>query len=147
MDAIELTYRKCFNTDIEYLLWLRKKTMDEHLINSGINISDENHLNRIMFQFDQAKIILLNQQKIGLLKISEHQNNIEIIQIQIEPLYQGKGIGQKIIKSVIERSSEEKLFVTLSVLKRNKAKKLYESIGFKVIIENEQSFIMRYEKI
>ena len=27
-----------------------------------------------------------------------------------------------------------------------KAKKLYESIGFKVIIENEQSFIMRHEK-
>lgn len=147
MDAIELTYRKCLNTDIEYLLWLRKKTMDEHLINSGINVSDENHLNRIMFKFDQAKIIILNQQKIGLLKISEHQNNIEIIQIQIEPLYQGKGIGQKIIKSIIERSSEEKLFVTLSVLKKNKAKKLYESIGFKVIIENDQSFIMRYEKI
>jgi ribosomal protein S18 acetylase RimI-like enzyme len=146
MDAIELTYRKCLNTDIEYLLWLRKKTMDEHLINSGINVSDDNHLNRIMFKFDQAKIIILNQQKIGLLKISEHQNNIEIIQIQIEPLYQGKGIGQKIIKSIIERSSDEKLPVTLSVLKRNKAKKLYESIGFKVIIENEQSFIMRHEK-
>lgn len=147
MDEIELTYRKCLNTDIEYLLWLRKKTMNEHLIHSGIDISDENHLNRIMFQFEQAKIILLKDQKIGLLKIFEHQNDIEIIQIQIEPLHQGKGIGQKIIKSVIEKLSGEKLSVTLSVLKENKAKKLYDSIGFKVISENNESFIMKYEKI
>jgi ribosomal protein S18 acetylase RimI-like enzyme len=147
MDEIELTYRKCLKTDIGYLLWLRKKTMNEHLINSGIDVSDENHLNRIMFQFDQAKIILLKDQKIGLLKILEHQNSIEIIQIQIEPLYQGKGLGQKIIKSIIEKLSGEKLSVTLSVLKENKAKKLYDTIGFKVIIENNESFIMKYEKI
>jgi ribosomal protein S18 acetylase RimI-like enzyme len=146
MDTIELTYRKCLNTDIEYLLWLRKKTMNEHLINSGMDVSDEYHLNRIMFQFDEAKIILLNQQKIGLLKICEHQNNVEIIQIQIEPSSQGKGIGQKIIKSIIERLSEKKASLTLSVLKGNRAKKLYESIGFKAIIENDRSFIMRYEK-
>ncbi|TDE43213.1 N-acetyltransferase [Flavobacterium rhamnosiphilum] len=146
MDEIELTYRKCLNTDIEYLLWLRKKTMNEHLIYSGIDISHENHLKRIMFQFEQAKIILLKDQKIGLLKILEQQSNIEIIQIQIEPLYQGKGIGQKIIKSVIEKLSDEKLSVTLSVLKENKAKKLYDSIGFKVISENNESFIMKYEK-
>jgi hypothetical protein len=77
MSEIELTYRKCLNTDIEYLLWLRRKTMNEHLINSGMDVSEENHLNRIMFQFDQAKIILLNDQKIGLLKISEHQNRAD----------------------------------------------------------------------
>jgi ribosomal protein S18 acetylase RimI-like enzyme len=147
MDAIELTYRKCLNTDIEYLLWLRKKTMDEHLINSDIDVSDENHLNRIMFKFNQAKIILLNDKKIGLLKILEHQNSIEIIQIQIEPIHQGKGFGQKIIKSIIEKLSGEKLSVVLSVLKENKAKKLYDRIGFKVITENNESFIMKYEKI
>jgi ribosomal protein S18 acetylase RimI-like enzyme len=146
MDKIELTFRKCLKTDIEYLLWLRRKTMNEHLMNSGLEISEENHLNRIMYQFDQAKIILLNDKKIGLLKIAEQQQNIEIIQIQIEPLHQGKGLGKNIIKSIIEKLSDKKLSVTLSVLRGNKAKKLYEAIGFKVIAENNESFIMKYIK-
>jgi ribosomal protein S18 acetylase RimI-like enzyme len=145
MDGIELTYRKCLHTDLEYLLWLRKITMNEHLVHSGLAITEENHVNRIMFQFDQAKIILLKDQKIGLLKMFEHQNSIEIIQIQIEPLHQGKGIGQKIIKSILEKASVKKSAVTLSVLKGNKAKKLYDTIGFKVITESTESFIMKYE--
>ena len=144
MNKTELTYRKCLNSDIEYLLWLRKKTMNEHLINSGIEISDEIHLNRIMYQFEQAKIVLLNYKKIGLLKIVEHQQSIEIVQIQIDPLYQGKGLGQKIIKSIIAKLSDKISSVTLSVLKNNKAKKLYETIGFKVTAENNESYIMKY---
>jgi ribosomal protein S18 acetylase RimI-like enzyme len=73
-------------------------------------------------------------------------SSIEIIQIQIEPLHQGKGIGRKIIKSIIEKASGEKSSVILSVLKENMAKKLYDSIGFKVITENSESFIMKYKK-
>lgn len=146
MEEIELTYRKCINADIEYLLWLRKKTMNEHLISSCLTVTDESHLDRIMFQFDCAKIILLKGQKIGLLKIAAHQNSIEIIQIQIEPHHQGKGIGHKIIQSIIEKLSGEKTAVTLSVLKENKAKKLYDTIGFKVISENNEFFVMKYEK-
>jgi len=143
MHKIKLTYRKATQTDIDYLLRLRKQTMNEHLINSGMDVSEENHLKRIMYQFDNAKIIYLNAKKIGLLKVSESQNKIEIIQFQIDPKYQQKGIGQIIIKSIIKKSSKKKLPVILSVLKVNKAKRLYERIGFNIIEENENSFIMK----
>ncbi|MFV8328246.1 GNAT family N-acetyltransferase [Flavobacterium sp. ZS1P14] len=88
----------------------------------------------------------MKDQKIGLLKIAAHQNSIEIIQVQIEPHHQGKGIAHKIIQSIIEKLSGEKTAVTLSVLKENRAKKLYDTIGFKVISENNESFVMKYEK-
>ena len=143
MDVTKLKYRKAQQTDIAYLLWLRKETMNEHLICSGMDVDEDNHLRRILYQFDDAQIILLNDHKIGLLKISEFQNSIEIIQVQIEPKFQGKGIGQKIITSIIEKAFEKRLPVILSVLKGNKAKKLYESIGFKVIEENDHSFVMK----
>lgn len=142
MNETKFEYQKASKTDIEYLLWLRKATMNEHLLRLGMNISDTSHLNRIMYEFKNAKIVLLNNQRIGLLKVKENENNIEIIQIQIEPIIQGKGIGQEIIKSIIKKSDKKKS-VRLSVLKGNNAIKLYESLGFKIIEENNNSYLMK----
>ena len=91
MDKSKLTFIKAQQNDIEYLLSLRMNTMNEHLINSGMDIDIKNHTQRINYQWDSANIILLNDCRIGMLKISEDDANIEIIQIQIEPEYQNCG--------------------------------------------------------
>lgn len=140
----ELLYRKALETDIEYLLQLRKETMDEHLINSGIISNDEDQLLRINYLFDQAKIVMLNNQNVGLLKLDEKENRIEIVQIQIDPKFQKKGLGQQIIKEVIKNALAEKKELVLSVLKANPAKELYERLGFKIIDEDEFSFMMLF---
>ncbi|WPP53697.1 GNAT family N-acetyltransferase [Catalinimonas niigatensis] len=80
---------------------------------------------------------------IGLLKLNRQPNNIEIIQIQIDPQYQGKGIGQKVIQFILDQASDKQISVSLSVLKGNKAKRLYESLEFVTIEETEDSFVMR----
>jgi ribosomal protein S18 acetylase RimI-like enzyme len=142
MNETKISYRNCDDNDIGYLLWLRKETMNLHLNNSGFNLDDESHLKRIMYEFESAKLIYLNDKKIGLLKILENEKSIEIIQIQIEPKNQGKGIGEKIIKTIIENNLIKKKPIFLSVLKQNNAKKLYEKIGFRIKTEDEHSFIM-----
>ncbi len=140
----ELVYRKALETDIDYLLQLRKETMSEHLINSGIISNDEDQLLRINYLFDQAKIVMLNNQNVGLLKLDEKENRIEIVQIQIDPKFQKKGIGQQIIEAVIKNALAEKKELVLSVLKANPAKELYERLGFKIIGEDEFSFMMLF---
>ena len=144
MDKINLTFKKAQQRDIEYLLNLRKNTMNEHLINSEMNIDEENHIKRIRYQLDNAKIILLNNNKIGLLKISEYEASIEIIQIQIEPEYQNCGIGEKIIRLQIQNAIKKKKSLVLNVLKVNKAKELYDRLGFRKIEENDSSYMMQY---
>ncbi|MNL57243.1 ribosomal-protein-alanine N-acetyltransferase [compost metagenome] len=79
------------------------------------------------------------------MKVNENKSGFEIIQIQIDPEFQGKGIGKKMIQSIIDKASSLNLPVELSVLKNNKAKQLYISLGFKIINENEDSFIMKKE--
>lgn len=138
----DIKYKKCIKADLEYLIWLRNETMNIHLSNSGILVDQENHLNRIIYKFENAKLIYLNDNKIGLLKVVENEKNIEIIQIQIDPKYQGKGIGGKVIKDIIENNSKFKKKISLSVLKGNKAIDLYKKVGFKIISENEHSYVM-----
>ncbi|WP_291143871.1 GNAT family N-acetyltransferase [Flavobacterium sp. UBA7680] len=140
----ELVYRKALETDMDYLLQLRKETMSEHLINSGIVSNDEDQLLRINYLFDQAKIVVLDNENVGLLKLDEKENRIEIVQIQIDPKFQKKGLGQQIIKEVIKNALAEKKELVLSVLKANPAKELYERLGFKIIDEDEFSFMMLF---
>ncbi|RZK04219.1 MAG: N-acetyltransferase [Flavobacterium sp.] len=137
----EITFKDCEDTDIEYLLWLRKETMSLHLEKSGLDLDDESHLKRIKYGFENARLIFMDDKKIGLLKVGNLQEYIEIIQIQIDANYQGRGIGRKIIQSIVENNLEKKP-IQLSVLKENRAKKLYKDLGFKIIGENQHSFIM-----
>lgn len=140
----ELLYRSAIETDIDYLLWLRKETMNQHLINSGISLTEEEQLLRITHLFTKAKIVILNGQRIGLLKLNEEENMVEIVQVQIDPKYQGKGIGRQIIRSVIENSLKQRKDISLSVLKENPAKGLYLRMGFKIIGEDESSYKMLF---
>ncbi|MGN0457452.1 MAG: GNAT family N-acetyltransferase [Eubacterium sp.] len=59
--------------------------------------------------------------------------------------YRGKGIGTKLMKTMIKLLNERGYKqVSLSVQKENYAVKMYKKIGFKIVDENEQEYIMLY---
>ena len=117
--------------------------MSDYMLNSGLEVNDKEQLNRINYNFDDAKIIYFDEEKIGLLKISEQETEIEIVQIQLDPSFQGKGIGRLILESIIKNAKNKNKTLFLSVLKANPAKKLYDSLGFKTINTTNDSFEMR----
>lgn len=79
-----ITYQKATEADVDCLLWLLKQTMDVHLANSGVALSEADQLLRVNYLFDQAKIVFLDGKIAGLLKLDENQDNIQIVQIQIQ---------------------------------------------------------------
>lgn len=142
MKNMNLQYRKATENDISFLFDLRTKTMTEHYISSHLPTDKESTLQRILYHFEKANIITLNNEPIGLLKINKAENHIEVLQIQIDPKLQGKGIGKSILKEIIEEASATKKPVRLSVLKTNKAQTLYVVLGFKIIAEDQHSYMM-----
>ncbi|MGI9651290.1 GNAT family N-acetyltransferase [Chryseobacterium sp. RLHN22] len=144
MDFSLLHIRKATENDLDFLLDLRVKTMNEHLINSGLLIDKDAHLQRILYKFEDAHILIYKETTIGLLKIQHRKTEIEIIQLQILPAFQGNGLGKYILNMIIEEASLTKTPITLSVLKINPALKLYLRTGFKIVEENEHSFIMKF---
>jgi len=143
---LEIKYRPALKSDLEFLLDLRIQTMNAHLIASSLPVSDEAHLQRINYQFEHALIIEIDKRAIGLLKIVKRADNIELIQIQIAAPYQGKGIGRRILSDLIEEAIELEKTITLSVLKTNKAKNLYSNVGFNIVGETDDSYLMLFEK-
>lgn len=142
----DLRYKKADETDIDFLLNLRMKTMNPHYEASGLSTDRKTTLQRVLHEFDKAHIILLDHHPIGLLKVDRTFTNIEVLQLQIDPARQGKGLGKKILSDILEEASLAGKTVSLSVLKTNKAQHLYASLGFKIVGEDEHSYFMETER-
>lgn len=140
----EIHYRKASENDIDFLLDLRTKTMNEHYANSSLPTDRASTLQRVLYQFEKANIILFKNEPVGLLKIDKSKNPIEVLQLQIDPGQQGKGLGKTILQSILEEASSAGKKVSLSVLKSNKAQHLYSSLGFKAVGEDEHSYFMEF---
>lgn len=142
---MNLKFQKAIASDKEYLLWLRKETMNEHLMKAGFEVTEENHHKALEYQYEGAELIMHDDENIGLLKKQESDDTVEIIQIQIDPKYQGQGIGKQVVNSVIAKAFSNRKVVKLSVLKDNPAKRLYQNLGFVTIDEDKDSYIMQME--
>ena len=140
---IELT--KANDSDLEFLIKLRSLTMANQLNKIGIILSQEENLLRVKSNFESIFIIQQLDENIGMIKYIKTENFIEIIQFQILPSYQRKGVGKYVINQLCltAKSSDKKL--KLKVLKDNPAKKLYEQFNFVVVDSDEHEFHMQYD--
>ncbi|MNS83975.1 Acetyltransferase (GNAT) family protein [compost metagenome] len=131
--------------DLPFLLALRKATMQEHMERAGAPATDEHHLARIQYHFDDAQIVWVDGRPAGLFKHYRDTDGWHILQIQIAPDFQGMGLGRRLIEPVLDRADAEGAPVTLSVLKGNPAQRLYAALGFTPVKETDLEFEMRYE--
>ena len=140
---MDLARRPATAADIPFLLDLRRKSMDQHLRASGASVSEADHLDRLMHRFDCADVLLQDGVPVGLLKVSRDGRDWTIIQIQLIPELQGQGLGADILRQIIAEAVAADASLTLSVLKANPARLLYERLGFVVESESEYEFNMR----
>ena len=140
-----LSFRPATEADIDFLVQLAQKTMNEHLLASGITRTPDEYLQRVRFRFECAQLILFKNQPAGLLKLAREGTAWEIIQIQLCPTLQGRGLGRRLLTKVITQARKAQAALTLSVLKANPARNLYKRLGFVVAEETEHAFTMRLE--
>lgn len=139
-----LTFRAATEADVPFLLELRRQTMSEHLRLSGIEPSESERRERVLASFESAEIILLSGTPVGLLKVVRSPESWDLVQIQILPEKQGRGFGSTILKKLLADAVQARVSVTLSVLKANPARQLYERLGFRIVGENEQAYDMEF---
>ena len=141
--SIKLEFREATERDKQFLLQLRIATMNEHILTAGLEPDQENHIERINYHFESAKIIENMNRPIGLLKAVKEGTVWDLVQIQLESDFQRKGLGRKIIQSVITEAKENGIKLKLSVFKKNPALRLYLSLGFTTYLETENTFEMQ----
>jgi ribosomal-protein-alanine N-acetyltransferase len=69
-------------------------------------------------------------------------DNIPELSISLIPGYRGLGLGAELMQRLIEAAHAQYQYISLSVSRGNQAKRLYERLGFSVVKEDNENFVM-----
>ena len=138
----QLSTRPATLDDLPFLMRLRKLTMREHLERAGERLDDDWHHQRVMAHFDSANIVCLDGIPVGLFKHYRTREEWKLVQIQLLPEHQGQGLGERLVRSLLDDARQAGLPVTLSVLRGSPARRLYERLGFEEIAVRGNEFEM-----
>ncbi|GAB4200349.1 MAG: GNAT family N-acetyltransferase [Wenzhouxiangellaceae bacterium] len=130
--------------DRDFLLDLRLRVMDPHLRAGGIELSADEHAQRVDYRYADTHIIERQGSALGMIKLGQQSDELEVVQLQILPEYQGQGLGAAVMRRIVDDALARQQIITLKVLKHNPALTLYQRLGFEVVDEDALEYHMRY---
>lgn len=140
-----LSLRPAVEADIPFLLQLRDVTMTQHFVASGEQVTTQAHRERLLYRYENAQVIERDGTPVGIFKVTRDGAEWQLVQIQLSPELQGKGIGRALITELCAEAHAASVSLTLRVLHQNPARHLYERLGFRVYEVGAHDYGMRLE--
>jgi ribosomal protein S18 acetylase RimI-like enzyme len=143
---MEFSLRPASEQDREFLYALHSRTMREVIERTwGWDETWQQRDFDRRFREHQVSIIESEDRAVGGVMFESKPDSIYIHELQVLSEYQGRGIGTRVVGSVIERAAACGLHVTLSVVPANtRARNLYERLGFEVTAMEAPFIRMRH---
>jgi ribosomal protein S18 acetylase RimI-like enzyme len=94
---------------------------------------------------DNFEILTIGGNPIGGFYVVENADHFWLEMLLINPSYQSKGIGNKVIKQIQRMSAAKKKPLKLCVIKSNPVQPFYEKLGFRVYEEDKAFYKMIWE--
>lgn len=142
-EPLPVSLRPAREDDVPFLLALREQTMAAHFRASGVEPTRDQHLQRVRVRFECAQIIEHESRPVGLFKAARDGLEWQLIQLQLAPEVQGRGIGEALIRRLVDEARSAGAALTLHVLHANPARRLYERLGFRIVAHGEHDYLMK----
>ena len=91
-----------------------------------------------------ASILVSDGADVGWLHVIETRRDIHLGHLYLAPQARNRGLGTKFLHWMGERAKRKDKNFTLEVLKNNRARGLYERLGFRVIETSPLKFTMQF---
>jgi len=95
------------------------------------------------FALEDRRIVVVEGEDAGMLEVMREPKCIFFENIELAPEFQSRGIGAAIIGDLLRDASSRGVPVELQVAQVNRARLLYERLGFVVFGEAETHHLMR----
>jgi ribosomal protein S18 acetylase RimI-like enzyme len=145
-----ITLRPATSADKEYCFRLHKAAMGDYV--TGIWGWDEQvqrDFHARAFDPRSWQIIRANGTDAGMLHVERRPDEIYLARIEIHPDYQGRGIGTRLIKVLMDEARQRDQAFALDVLANNhRAQALYQRLGLTEVArhgDRDQKVTMRLE--
>jgi ribosomal protein S18 acetylase RimI-like enzyme len=110
------------------------------------NESGQQSVVEVALKHEGTSIIVVDGLDAGWLHVIESADSIYLGQLYLAPSLQNRGIGTAIVRELRDKATQAGKAVTLDVMKNNRARSLYERLGFGVVGESEYKLKMRWQE-
>ena len=97
---------------------------------------------------DGVQVIEVDGNLAGFLDVARRPDHVDVVNMELDPAYQGRGIGTAILRPLISEAARGGLSVRLQVLKANpRAMALYERMGLQATGETSTHILMARQSL
>ncbi len=143
-DTLKITYRPVCEEDIEFLHKVYASTREAELALTDWSDQQKEDFTRMQFDLQHKQwmqnygeasfdIVYFEETPVGRLYVNRRKNEIRIIDIALLTAFRRKGIGSKIMHTLIDEADQRGCPLSLHVEKNNPALNLYQKLGFQVV--------------
>jgi ribosomal protein S18 acetylase RimI-like enzyme len=139
--------RAADDQDREDLLRIHLAAMSAHLVaafGEWSRAQAREHLD-VWLRTGRAQVIVVDDVIAGLLDVAWRPDALHIVRIEIDPSFQGRGIGTRIVVDVLAEARRRSIPARLDVFIANPARRLYERLGFHEIGRDGPSVSMEWQ--
>ncbi len=154
-DSAAITLRPADANDEAFLYRLYASSRSEELAAWGWDSARQEAFLNLQFRAQQAhyreypntdhQIILCGEHPIGRLLVSGLEDEFRLVDIALLPEHRNAGIGEALIRELLERARRSGKAVRLHVEKTNRAQRLYQRLGFKPIGDAGSHFFLEWQ--
>jgi len=102
----------------------------------------QEHYLRTSYPEAVCSVIQVEGKDAGRICVSHTAHEILILDIALLPEYRRRGIGSAVIADILEKAGEKRVPVMLMVDRFNRARSLYERMGFRILEDTGTHFVM-----
>jgi ribosomal protein S18 acetylase RimI-like enzyme len=95
------------------------------------------------FKPGEVSIIVADEAEVGWIQQRLDDDAIFLGSIYIVPRMQRRGVGTRVIRTILDAARQQSRAVTLAVMKINPAVTLYQRLGFQITHEDKHKFYMK----
>lgn len=132
---MEYYLRNCSYDDVEFIVELKRlglKWYIEDLYGWDEEIQKCKTIEELEANPNATKIIVVDNKDVGVTAFQKNEEHYTIGLTLIHPDYQNRKIATTILSNYIEIAKKDKKRIIIKTFKENRAKNLYERLGFTV---------------
>jgi GNAT superfamily N-acetyltransferase len=142
--SADCTLRAITPADREFLVEIYVCSRTDAALLARLPVDERNAFLRRQSQLqDQAfgvrcgsedhRIVQVGTVPIGRLYVERTAASIRVLDVTLLPEWRGRGFGRRLLESILAEATEARVGVVLQVVKGNRAERLYERLGFRVV--------------
>lgn len=147
MTSVAYHLRPITPTDDEFLFRLHAASMGDCIVDvfGPWNEAVQRQFHRRWFEraLADAAVIVVDDEDVGVLQVASDGKDLYLGRIELLPHRQGRGIGSAVVADVVANADARDKAVSLHLFDVNRARRLYERLGFKVVGEDGRRLHMR----